>query len=1381
MSKEKENKDYSENTIDTAAIGLLEKNETYKKAGRDTFWDRLDKMEPQCGFGDLGLCCRICLQGPCRINPFGKEPTKGICGARDYTIVARNIIRMMAAGCAAHSDHGRHLAHTLLGVGEGHASAYTVKDPLKLKTVAKDVGIDINGKDIKELAKLVALKGFEDFQRQDDVACTWLKKMITEKRLKLADSHDVMASNIDRGICEVMHRTHMGCDADPVPLIFGGIKCALGDVAGENLSTDMSDILFGTPKVVETISNMGSLKEDHVNLCMHGHNPILSEVICDMAEEMRGEAEKVGAKGINIVGICCTANELLMRRGVPIVTNYMCQEIVIATGVLDAMIIDYQCIAPSVGWWSQCFHTRLISTQPITRIPGDTHIEFSEEHAEEAAREIIMTAIDAYKKRDPSIIDIPDVKNKVVAGFSVEEIQRILGAMNPDDPMQYLADKVKDGTIQGIALLAGCNNAKLKHDYCHNTVAIELAKQNILVLATGCAAQSYAKHGLMTPEAAQEYAGESLKGFLKEVGEKAGIKGGLPLILHMGSCVDNSRPENLVAQLADKMGIDTHELPIVASAPEAMSEKAVVIGTWCVATGWPTHVGVNAYHKGSPIVTEIAEVTAHDVYGGFFIFEPDPLEGARKLANIVKYRRWRLGIGDDSDVIYWDGTTAKDERPKITQQQLFKKAIDGAIIATGYAEYLLNRAIKNYGRNREIEYPDTGYHLPCIMAWTGKKVKTLGELPLILGDARRKINEDKITYETAVQSGEATMIAAEIIEGIKYIKGEADPYGEHPYYSGFVPDFILRELGIAFVDDTIPGALVFIGKAKDPEALKKIIRDAQNKGMLIIPTFDTIQQIRESGIEIGEKKGLDRMLFNVGEFTQAIHGLSFAIRAAMVFGGKKPGDREGIKDYLFKRPKVVVIQLGPIDDVKTAAEFAVMFNGSPTITDQDVEEIPGKYIMQKDYSQIVQTAIELRDMQIKMAEVDTPTAYGPAFEGETVRRPQTYVECGGPAKTKTFELLKMRTSDEVEDGKIQVIGKDLDEIEEGGKSHLGIIVEVYGKKMLKDFESVLERRIHQFINFAEGAWHTGQRNILWIRMSKNGVNQGLRFKHFGEILYTMMKHEFGAIVNRCQVTIITDEDELKKWEPEALASYAERDAKMAGMTDEAVDDFFTCTLCQSFAPVHVCIISPERLGLCGAINWMDAKAANQLSPTGPNQPVPKGDTIDAVKGQWTGVNKAVNEYSHGKLEIFNQYDLMENPMTSCGCFECIVGITSDMQGVIVVNREHSGMTPIGMKFSTLAGSIGGGMQTPGFIGVGRNFLLSKKFIKANGGLLRIMWMPKELKDAMKEDLQKRGEEEGVPDFFDKIADETICTDPEGLMEWCAKVGHPALSMPSLMG
>ena len=1361
-------------TVDPAALEMMPLAERDKMK---TMWDRADLMQPQCGFGESGLCCRICLQGPCRINPFGKEPQRGICGAKDYTIVARNLIRMMAGGCAAHSDHGRHLAHALKSVGEGKAPDYRVKDEAKLRSLAAKLGLE-NNKNVNELAVAVANSALEDFSRNEDEACTWLKIMLPAKRLELLERNDVVATNIDRGITEVMHRTHMGCDADPVPLIFGGIKCSLGDVTGENISSNLSDVLFGVPQMVVSQANLGALKEDHINVCVHGHNPILGEVICDAADELKDNAIAAGAKGINIVGICCTANELLMRRGIPIVTNFASQELAIMTGVIDAMVIDYQCIAPSVGFWTQCFHTKLISTMPITRIPGDTHIEFNEAAAREGAKEIVNVAIEAYKNRDPTKISIPNISSKVVAGFSLEYIKSLLSAFNEDEPLQYLADKIRSGEVQGIALIAGCNNpAKAEHDLGHLTIAKELVRNNILTLVTGCAAQSLAKHGLLAPEAVEEHAGESLKAFLKEVGEK-NIGESLPLVLHMGSCVDNSRVENFVSELAQVMGVDIQDLPIVASAPEAMSEKAVAIGTWCVATGWPTHVGVYPFIKGSPLADEVAQATAKDVYGGHFIFEPDPTIAAKTLVNTVQYRRWMMNALSELDggVTYWNGTTPDVGKPVTPKEALYKKAIDGAIIATGYADQLLNKAIRQHGRDKEIGYPSTGYYLPCITAWTGERVTKLAQLPRILGEVRGKIREE-YTFDNAVASGEATMVAAEIVEALKYIDNP-DPYADTPY-TGFIADEVLRRLGIAFVDDTIPGVLVLVGKAKDPKLLAKIIRDCQSKGMLVIPTFDTIQQIAEAGIEIGERKGLDRLLFCVGEFTQAIHGLSFAIRAALTFGNVKPGDRTGLLEYLTKRPKVVVVQLGPIDDIKAAIEFAVMFNGSPTITDQDVEEVPGKYEVETDYSQIVAHAIEMRNMQVTVGEVSLPVAYGLAFEGETVRKPQTYVECGGPTKTKVFELVKIRDADEVKDGEITLIGKDVDEMEEGSVSALGVLVEVYGKHMKKEFEPVVERRIHQFINYAEGAWHTGQRNLLWVRLSKNSVANGLRFKNFGDILYHKMKEELGGIISRIQVTIITDEKEVEKHLPEAMESYAERDHRIAGLTDESVDTFYACTLCQSFAPSHVCIISPERLGLCGALNWLDAAAGFSIDPNGPNQPVEKGAAIDEQKGQWSNVNEAVKELTHGHIERMNQYTMMEDPQTSCGCFECIVAISSDLQGVIVVNREYTGMTPIGMKFSTLAGSVGGGNQTPGFIGVGRQFITSKKFIRADGGLARVVWMPKELKEAMREDLQKRAQELDLPDLVNKIADETITTDADELAEYLAKVDHPALHMPPM--
>jgi acetyl-CoA synthase len=567
-----------------------------------------------------------------------------------------------------------------------------------------------------------------------------------------------------------------------------------------------------------------------------------------------------------------------------------------------------------------------------------------------------------------------------------------------------------------------------------------------------------------------------------------------------------------------------------------------------------------------------------------------------------------------------------------------------------------------------------------------------------------------------------------------------------------------------------------VGKASDPKKLAAMIRDCQNKGMLIIVSYDIIKQLKDEGIAMG----LERMLYPVGEFTQIIHGLNFAIRAALSFGGIQKGDRQGLYNYLSKRPKVFVLQLGPLDHIKVAAEFAVMFNGSPTITDQDVEPIPDKYVVQKNLEEMISTAIELRGCRVKLGAVNLPVPYGPAFEGETIRRPEMYIEAGGPSKTIAFELLKMRSAEEVTDGNVTLIGKDVDQMPEGSTTHLGIFVSVYGKNMQKDFESVLERRIHQFVNFAEGAWHTGQRNLLWIRLSKNSVKAGLRLKHFGDILVTKMKQEFGAIVAKIEVTIVTDEAELRKHIDESKASYAERDARIADLTDEKVDTFYTCTLCQSFAPGHLCIVTPERLGLCGAINWLDAKASFQIAPTGPNSPISKKSTLDEVKGQWSGVNEVVTEKTHGKLERFSAYTMMEDPMTSCGCFECIVGISPDLQGVIVVNREYPGMTPLGMTFSTLAGSIGGGIQTPGFIGIGRKYLTSRKFISADGGFLRILWMPKDLKAAMKDELQKRADELGMPDFVSMIADETVARTPEELSSWMVEVHHPSLNMRPMM-
>jgi CO dehydrogenase/acetyl-CoA synthase beta subunit/intein/homing endonuclease len=1248
---------------------------------------------------------------------------------------------------------------------------------------------------------------------------------------------------------------------------------------------------------------------------------------------------------------------------------------------------------------------------------------------------------------------------------------------------------------------------------------------------------------------------------------------------------------------------------------------------------------------------------------------------------------------------------------RIPNAEVFKLAIEGGKAALGLAQSSLDDAMRSRGADHPVEYPETCYELPAIYGWDGREAKTLGQLRDILASYGPKLKEEQ-TLANALMAGEATMVAAEVIEALKYLD-TARPYEGTPY-TGFIPDKVLRELGVAFVDDTIPGAAVIVGKAPDPDALVKIIRDLQSKGILILVSGEVIEQLRSKGVQMG----LGLRLYPIGNSTQIVHALNFAIRAGLSFGGVPRGDRGGLSAYLAKRPKVFVLEFGPLDPILAGAAMAAVLNGASIVTDQSVEGIPDKLLTVNDPQKMVQAALEARGVKVKLAPVDVPVAYGPAFEGEVVRRPDTYVEAGGAAKTTAFELLRMRPEDEIEDGRITVIGKDVDEIPAGNRTPLAILVDVYGKRMAEDFESVLERRIHLFVNYAEGAWHTGQRNILWVRLSNAAVASGFRFKHFGDILITKLKEEFGNIVSRVQVTVITDEKEVQDRLPEALEIYAKRDARMAGLVDEQVEEFYSCRLCvpanedimmgdgsfmsmeelieniadygprsvmtfatnhmiarsigeifinpppkelvkitlgnwndltltanhkvlvdsieglkwiksgdlqvkdivvdamprgeedstgslsiidylpddyrisdnefyinlktwldskmplkeaakqsgippkklyyafdrnqpsrrrltiaelkkivsvigvewdgvkelihtfqwnvtlsrtrldadimytvgliasdghvhwrgeggrsgvtvqftnsepaltyrfaeiigglfgrlpcedffqpstsrsetfriepskpliishvhntlygrllnglgigfpkgaqkwkgniisklpdelvaaflrglfdgdghvsrtrfgfttrsrlearhvhlllrrfgiatrivkvtrgyqvmscsdgdailfreligschpekrdkldaivqrsdpnhvvrsdtvsiacgpvlfnllnrygvltnhlpvdyksimawrkghcrpskdklrkvldaiedsvpsddpnyvalrawtnsnvrfqkirsvefipcetdrlfnfsvdethnytvngivvkncQSFAPDHVCVVTPERLGLCGAINWLDAKAACEIDPHGPNQAIIKGQCIDEVKGQWQGVNEAVYEASHHKLERFNAYTMMEDPMTSCGCFEVIVGMTADMQAVIVVNREYPGMTPIGMKFSTLAGSVGGGKQTPGFIGVGRKYITSRKFIPADGGFLRIAWMPRELKESMREALRQRAQELGEPDFLDKIADETVTTEAEGLMEWMVKVDHPALRMPPLL-
>jgi anaerobic carbon-monoxide dehydrogenase catalytic subunit len=630
-----------EKTTDSASRAMLKVAE---RQDLSTIWDRFAVQTPQCGFGELGTCCRNCLQGPCRIDPFGEGATLGACGASADTIVARNLVRAIAAGTAAHSGHAKHLAHTLLKAAAGRAPDYPIKDEVKLKAVAKRLGIVTEGKETAEIARQVAEAALGDFSEKE-TPVAWAATNVTQGRVETFLKYGVVPTGIDAAISEVMHRTHYGVDADPVNLLLGGIKCALADFAGCAMGTDLADILFGTPKPVVSRANLGVLKPDAVNIGLHGHSPILSDLIVQVAHDLDGEARAAGAAaGVNLVGMCCTGNEVLMRHGIPAATHSVSQELAIITGALDAMVVDYQCVMPSLATLAECFHTRLITTMPISKIPGATHIEFSEEKGRQAAAEIIRLGIAAFKRRDPKKVNIPSHQSDVLAGFSTEAIVGALSLLNRDDPLKPLIDNIVAGNILGVCLFAGCNNVRVTQDQNFLTMAKELARENVLLLATGCGAGAFARHGLMTSEATTAYAGDGLKAVLTALGQAVGLPGPLPLVLHMGSCVDNTRAVQVAVAVANKLGVDLDKLPVVASAPEATTEKAIAIGTWAVAAGLPTHVGVIPPVLGSSLVARVLTQDAKSLFGGYFMVETDPVTAARQLVEAIRERRAGLGI-----------------------------------------------------------------------------------------------------------------------------------------------------------------------------------------------------------------------------------------------------------------------------------------------------------------------------------------------------------------------------------------------------------------------------------------------------------------------------------------------------------------------------------------------------------------------------------------------------------------------------------------------------------------------------------------------------------------------------------------------------------------
>ena len=697
----------------------------------------------------------------------------------------------------------------------------------------------------------------------------------------------------------------------------------------------------------------------------------------------------------------------------------------------------------------------------------------------------------------------------------------------------------------------------------------------------------------------------------------------------------------------------------------------------------------------------------------------------------------------------------------------------GSNAVAGLVEGAVNAAIEKHGADKEIAFPDTAYYFPTIYAATGVKVKTLGDLVPCVGVLKSLITNQEDLGQ-ALNAGLATAVGAEIIEGLKYVEN-ANPY-ENESGIGFVPDPIIRSLGVPLVTGDIPGVAVVLGKAENAEDVIKVVKDYQSKGIMTFLVGDCIEQVAE-----GVKMGLEFRVIPLGhDVTSVIHVVTVAVRAALIFGNVKPGDLAGLLKYTAERVPAFVNTFGAIDSVVVSAGAGAIALGFPVIVDIDLGEnqVPGALVSVCDHNNTVATSLELRNIKIKVTELPIPVAFAAAFEGEIIRKNDMHNEFWS-SKNATAELVMMKELSEVEDHKIRLVGPDLDEAKELA---LVTFVEVAGKKMQVDFESVIERKFHAWFNYMEGVMHTGQRNQVRVRVSNAAFEAGLRLKDFAEVLYVMVKNEFEAVVDKCQITIITDPAQAEAFRDEvAMPRYAQRDDRLASMTDEAVDRYYTCILCQSFAPAHCCVVTPERLGLCGAVSWLDAKATNELDPNGPCQPIFKEGCTDERTGRFDSVNKAIFDATHGAVEKVTLYSILEDPMTSCGCFECICGIEPMSNGVIVVNREFKGMTPAGMTFGELASCTGGGVQTPGYMGHGRHFIASKKFASAEGGVARIVWMPKELKDDVGERLNKTALELlGIENFTDMIADETVTTDCEELYSWLTEKGHPVLNLEPLM-
>jgi acetyl-CoA synthase len=729
-------------------------------------------------------------------------------------------------------------------------------------------------------------------------------------------------------------------------------------------------------------------------------------------------------------------------------------------------------------------------------------------------------------------------------------------------------------------------------------------------------------------------------------------------------------------------------------------------------------------------------------------------------------------------------------------------AIQGGYNIVSKVEGKYKKALQTYNADTKVGFPNTAYYLPVIYSLLGLKVETLEDMQKPLAFARKLLpphvkGSNHLPYlGPLLDAGMAALFAFEIEEALRYLEdpdfylpSEEVDEDAGKIWLGAADDTVMRKRGVEFVDGSAPGFAAIVGAAPDAETAKMIVEEYQRRSLYIFCAANqngttVIDQLREAKVQIGWNT---RIIPFGPDISSAIFALGFANRAAMAFGGVKPGDYKTILKYNKDRIFAFVNALGDVNAEWAAAAAGCVNWGFPTLADTDIPEILPTGICTYEHvvanvkhDEMVQRSVEVRGLKTTVAQIDIPCAFGPAYEGERVRGADLYTQAGG-GKTQCTEYLKMAQMNEIEDGKVIVIGPDIPEMKEGETFPLGIFMQVAGREMQEDFEPILERQTHHLINYIQGVMHIGQRDIAWVRISKAAVEKGFTLKHIGVVLHAKFHQDFNKILDKVQVTLYTKKADVDELTKKARAAYKHRDERVENMTDEDVSTYYSCTLCQSFAPTHVCTVSPERTGLCGAYNWMDCKASFEINPTGPNQPIEKGEVIDAKLGQFAGVNEFIRKASRGAIDHYNFYSMVHDPMTTCGCCEAIAAMLPACNGVMTVNRDYAGETPCGMKFTTLAGVMGGGASSPGFVGHSKFNITQRKFIVGDGGLLRMVWMPKALKEELRDRLIRRGTELGCPNLVDMIADETVGTTEEEILPFLQEKGHPALNMEPLVG